>query len=212
MYTEFVLYYTMLIVLNKFNSKNINADPRKKALLLHFAGPIVHDIYETLSPDTIGDNYADTLKVLNDYFLPKKNVEFEIYKFRQTKQEVNESLELKQLAKYCEFDNIEKEIKSQIIQSCLSNKVRRKALRDSDVTLQQILDFARAMDATDSHMTEIEKPHMNNDRLDAVRKHSNYKQHASEKKVFSQPKQHKNGKSCYRVWWRISTLSTVPCS
>ena len=64
---------------------DINADPRKKALLLHFAGPIVHDIYETLSPDTIGDNYADTLKVLNDYFLPKKNVEFEIYKFRQTK-------------------------------------------------------------------------------------------------------------------------------
>ena len=123
---------------------------------------------------------------------------------------MNESLDtyytkLKQLAKYCEFDNIEKEIKSQIIQSCLSNKVRRKALRDSDVTLQQILDFARAMDATDSHMTEIEKPHMNHDRLDAVRKYSNYKQHASEKnifsqqnKVFSQPKQHKSGKSCYR--------------
>ena len=189
---------------------DINADPRKKALLLHFAGPIVHDIYETLSPDTIGDNYADTLKVLNDYFLPKKNVEFAIYKFRQTKQEVNESLDtyytkLKQLAKYCEFDNIEKEIKSQIIQSCLSNKVRRKALRDSDVTLQQILDFARAMDATDSHMTEIEKPHTSTDRLDAVRKHSNYKQNASEKKVFSQqkkvfsqPKQHTSGKSCYR--------------
>ena len=44
----------------------------KKALLLHFAGPIVHDIYETLSAATIGDNYADTLKVLNYYFLPKK--------------------------------------------------------------------------------------------------------------------------------------------
>ena len=54
-------------------------------------------------------------------------------------------------------------------------------------------------------MTEIEKPHMATDRLDAVRKHSNYKQNASEKKVFSQqkkvfsqPKQHKSGKSCYR--------------
>ena len=84
----------------------------KKALLLHFAGPIVHDIYETLSAATIGDNYADTLKVLNDVsFL--RNVEFEIYKVRQTKQEVNESIDtyyttLKQLAKYCEFDNIEK--------------------------------------------------------------------------------------------------------
>ena len=57
----------------------------------------------------------------------------EFYNFRQTKQEVSENLatyytKLKQLAKYCEFDNIEKEIKSQIIQSCLSNKVRRKAL------------------------------------------------------------------------------------
>ena len=135
------------------------------------------DIYETLSPATIGDNYADTLKVLNDYFLPKKNVEFEVYKFRQTKQEVNESLDtyytqLKQLAKYCQFDNIEKEIKSQIIQACLSNKVRRKALRYSGITLQQILDFARAMDATDSHMTEMEEPNMNTDRLDAVRKRS----------------------------------------
>ena len=48
---------------------------------------------------------------------------------------------LKHLAKYCKFDNIMKEIESQIIQSCLSNKIRRKALRDSDVTLQQILDF-----------------------------------------------------------------------
>ena len=66
------------------------------------------------------------------------------HKFRQTKQEVNESLDtyyrkLKQLAKYCEFD-IEKEKKSQIIQACLSNKVRREVLRDSGITLQQILD------------------------------------------------------------------------
>ena len=126
-----------------------------------------------------------------------------------------------QLAKYCEFDNIEKEIKSQLIQSCLSNKVRRKALHDSDATLQQILDFARAMDATDSHMTEIEKPRMRTDRLDAVRKHSNHKQHVSEKKVlFSQPKKvfsqltkiAQKWQILLPVWWRISTLSTVPCN
>ena len=41
-----------------------------------FAGRTVHDICETLSSATIGDNYADTLNVLNDYFLPKKNIEF----------------------------------------------------------------------------------------------------------------------------------------
>ena len=148
-----------------------------------------------------------------------------IYKFRQTKQEVNESLDtyytkLKQLAKYCEFDNIKKEIKSQIIQlgSCLSNKVRRKALCDSGITLQQILDFARAMDATDSHMTEMEEPNMNTDRLDAVRKRSNYKPQLLEKKMFDQPKKVFSQTKPYKsqillpVWWRISALSTVSCS
>ena len=184
---------------------------RGKSPTTEFAGPTVHDIYETLSPATIVDNYANALTFLNDYFLPKKTAEFEIYKFRQTKQEVNESLDtyytkLKQLAKYCEFDNIEKEIRSQIIQSCLSNKVLRKALCVIlGITLQRILDFARAMDATDSHMTETEEPNVNTDRLDAVRKRSNYKPQLSEKnmfdqtkKVFSQTKPYKNCNSCYR--------------
>ena len=86
---------------------------------------------------------------------------------------MNESLDtyyttLKQLAKYCEFDNIEKYIKSQIIQACLSNKVRRKALRDSGITLQQIIDFARAIDATDLHMTEMEEPNMNTEHMNTV--------------------------------------------
>ena len=216
---KWVLWYENFLV-----AYDINTDARKKALLLNFAGPTVHDIYETLSPATIGDNYADTLKVLNDYFLPKKNVEFEIYKFRQTKQEVNESLDtyytkLKQLAKYCEFDNIEKEIKSQIIQACLSNKLRRKALRDSGITLQQILDFARAMDPTDSHMTEMEETNMNTDRLDAVRKRSNYKPQLSEKKnVRSTKESVQSNKTVQKsqillpVWWRLFTLSTVSCS
>ena len=61
--------------------------------------------------------------------------------------------------------------------------MRRKALRDSGITsLKQILDFARAMDATDSHLTEMEDPHINTDRVDDVRKRSNYKPQLSEKK------------------------------
>ena len=100
----------------------------------------------------------------------------------------------------------------------LSNKVRRKALRDSGITLQQILDFARAMDATDSHMTEMEEPNMNTDRLDAVRKRSNYKPQLSEKKMFDQPKKvfsqtkpYKSRKSCYRCGTVeiIRTLNSV---
>ena len=43
------------------------------------------------------------------------------------------------------------------------------------------------MDATDSHMTEMEEPHVSTDRLDAVGERSNYKPQLSEKKVFGKP-------------------------
>ena len=72
------------------------------------------------------------------------------------------------------------------------------------------------MDATDSHMTEMEEPNMNTDRLDAVRKRSNYKAQLSEKKMFDQPKKvfsptkpYKSRKSCSGVVENIHTFNSV---
>ena len=62
-----------------------NDSKRKKALLLHHAGTDVHDIYfaipgaDDLSQDE--DPYVKTVKVLDDYFLPKVNVSYERHKF-----------------------------------------------------------------------------------------------------------------------------------
>ena len=44
------------------------------------------------------------------------------------------------------------------------------------------------MDATDSHMTEMDETHMSTVWLDPVRKRNNYTPQISEKKVFGQPK------------------------
>ena len=43
---------------------------RQRALLLHYAGEDVNDIFETLS-DT-GDDYATAVKKLTDYFEPRR--------------------------------------------------------------------------------------------------------------------------------------------
>ena len=54
---------------------NTTNDARKKALLLHFAGPTVHDIFETLATAaaTAGtEQYKATLEALNTYFLQKR--------------------------------------------------------------------------------------------------------------------------------------------
>ena len=61
---------------------------RRRALLLHYAGEEVNEIFETL-PNT-GNDYDTAVTKLTEYFSPKKNTEFEVYKFRQAKQEAGE--------------------------------------------------------------------------------------------------------------------------
>ena len=70
---------------------DISDDNRKRALLLHYAGEEASDIFETLV-DT-GNTYPTAKQKFTDYFAPKKNTEFEIYKFRQAKQEQLETID-----------------------------------------------------------------------------------------------------------------------
>ena len=128
---------------NLFVGMNLKDDTRKRALLLHYFGESVHDIYEAEkgnSPAT----YDKTKKVLSVYFAPKRNVQMEIFNFRSCKQKSSQSLddfviELRTLSKTCEFANPEAEILSQVIQHCSSSRLRKRALREPDKSLTEIL-------------------------------------------------------------------------
>ena len=115
---------------------NIDSRKRKKALLLHYAGDEVFEIYGTL--DNTGDEngFDETKQALTNYFKPKVNTELFIFEFRQMKQFESEtcddfSTRPRQKAKYCDFHAKDKELKSQIIQGCKSSKLRCKALQDN---------------------------------------------------------------------------------
>ena len=115
---------------------------RRRALLLYYAGEEVNEIFETL-PNT-GNDYDTAVTKLTEYFSPKKNTEFEVYKFRQAKQEAGETIDtyhtrLRQLSLTCEFAATDKEVKSQIIQGCASTRLRRRALRE-DMTLEELIN------------------------------------------------------------------------
>ena len=77
--------------------------------------------------DPAVDNaYTATKRALDAHFSPKRNVEFEVYTFRLARQNVVESMDtyqasLRALAKYCEFANVDGELKSHIIQTCVSH-------------------------------------------------------------------------------------------
>ncbi|XP_033755766.1 uncharacterized protein LOC117338519 [Pecten maximus] len=138
---------------------NIKDKDRKRAFILHFAGDEVNDIFDTL-PDT-GNDYKTAVERLTEYFVPKKNTEFEVFKFRQTRQMSSENIDsfhtrLRQLGQNCEFVDCDKEIKSQIIQGCSSTKFRRRALQE-DMDLHRLIAMARSMEISHLQAQEIEK-------------------------------------------------------
>ena len=68
---------------------NIEDDKQKRPLLL--AGGATQEIFETI-PNT-GTDYETAITKLNEYFLPKKNVDYEIFQFRQAVQEKSETVD-----------------------------------------------------------------------------------------------------------------------
>ena len=123
-------FQNLLVAMNVTNKK------RQRALLLHYAGEATNEIFDTLPNTTAGegeDPFDKAVEALTNYFTPKQNREYEIYVFRQAKQENNESISafhtrLRQLAITCEFADVDREIKTQIVQSCSFHKLRTKAL------------------------------------------------------------------------------------
>ena len=69
---------------NLFVAADIKDKTRQSAFLLYYAEEEVCDIFETL-PES-GDDFETGKEKLTEYFDPKKNVEYDIYNFRQAKQ------------------------------------------------------------------------------------------------------------------------------
>ena len=105
---------------NLMVAMNITSDPRQKALLLHYAGESMSDIFDTLNVAAAGPDQTNTdmaIQAFTTYFAPQENKDFEVMNFRRAKQEKNEDLasfvtRLKKLSVTCGFVNTDNEIKA----------------------------------------------------------------------------------------------------
>ena len=135
--------------------KGITNDSQKRGLLLHTAGLDVQELYFSLVPDGAEKNYAETLKVLDDYFISKANVPFERHLFLE--ETVDQFVfRLGEQDASCEFGDREDEyIRDQLIDKCYSAKLRRKFLEKggSDLLVTaSLLVTARAQEAVNLQM------------------------------------------------------------
>ena len=93
--------------------------------------------------------------------MPKKNVDYETFQFRQASQKSDETVDqfvtrLHQLAKHCEFTDLNKELKLAVIQNCTSKRLRRYALRD-DMTLDKVLAKAQTLESSEAQAKGMEE-------------------------------------------------------
>ena len=139
---------------------DIKEDKQKRALLLYQAGKATQEIFETL--EGTGEDYKTAKEKLDEYFSPKKNVDYEIFQFCKATQEPGETVDqfvtrLRKLAATCEFHDASRELKSAVIQNCLSKRLRRYALRKDTLKLDELLAKARSLEASETQATGIEK-------------------------------------------------------
>ena len=169
---------------NVFNGCHIVDPGQKKGLLLMYGGEDLNDIVDAFDPAILeavdavaadndngivavpAQNVFDRLKTaLTNHFNPRTNIEFQRYLFKHTIQDMDDIddlySELKQLAVTCQFADVNAEVKSQMISGCSLDKVRDKGLSDPDVTLEQLLQFARNIQMTQSHSKRIKEKTVN---------------------------------------------------
>ena len=84
------------------------------------------------------------------------NFRLQLYIFRKATQNLDTyHPRLRMLGKNCEFADIDMEIKAQLIQSCTSCRLRRRALRQPDMTLTTLLDHGRSLELSEIQATGI---------------------------------------------------------
>ena len=103
---------------------DITSDARKKAVLLHYGGEEIYEIYESFSDEKKGtcaatedgpNEYNILKRSFTDYFTLKKNTSYERLKFRNITQNKRETIDsfhtrLRALAINCDFHDTDSAI------------------------------------------------------------------------------------------------------
>ncbi|XP_078520471.1 uncharacterized protein LOC144785447 [Lissotriton helveticus] len=139
----------------------VTVEKDKLIALQNLAGREISKLIKDLPAADTG-TYDKVRDALNKRFLHKKNVDYERHAFHQARQGKDEAMStfitrLRRLSRHCEFDNFSTEatIKSQIIEGCHSEFLRRRLLRKPQ-ELDDIEELTRVYDQAEEHAATIE--------------------------------------------------------
>lgn len=136
---------------------------RKRALLLHCAGPEVQDIFLTLTDTGGDDEYDAAVTALTNYFTPKVNAVHSRHLFRSTLPKQGETvhqyvIRLKTTASNCAYgpekDNM---IRDQVLENFKSVYFQQKVSEETgDFTLERTLEIATECERVQRRLTDLQ--------------------------------------------------------
>ncbi|XP_044766752.1 uncharacterized protein K02A2.6-like [Coccinella septempunctata] len=166
------------------------------AKLIYFIGDEGLEIYNTFSfTDAEKDKIEPLIAKFEQYFVPKKNVDFERYKFFTLRQH-HETIEqfvtiLKNTAKNCEFhpENEDGLIKTMFVIGVKSESLREKLLQNIDLKLNKAVELCLVYESAKSQCELMKNGNLFEDgftKVDDVRENSRkHRLQASTSKVKS---------------------------
>ena len=142
--------------------KDITDAKRLESLLLHFAGPEVQDIFETL-PDlpavphggAARSEFETAKGKLDNYFAHEPNTAFERHLLRRMTQLEGETVaqfcqRLHQQAEFCSFPDKEDALKGQLVEGVRDAGLRKKLLDKTGLILTEASTIARQHETTEA--------------------------------------------------------------
>ena len=135
------------------------AEKKVKALRI-YGGERVRDLVDSLpEPEIEGDVFDKTMAKLNAFFLPKKNTDVLVARFRKMRQNDHETImqyyaRLRPEAAKCEFHDTELEIKRHLQETVRNRRFAKKSVRDR-YSLEKLLEEAQADEEANANELEM---------------------------------------------------------
>ncbi|XP_068684745.1 uncharacterized protein [Montipora foliosa] len=142
-------------------------DPIRVATFLTVIGDEALDVYNAFTWDSDADKVKmdKVLEHFEQYCEPRKNTIYERYLFFSRGQESGEPIDkyatvLRNMADSCEFQDLKDSlIRDRIVFGIADHNVRERLLRVPDLTLNKALELARAAEATQSQLKQMQNLH-----------------------------------------------------
>lgn len=141
---------------------------RKRAFLLHYAGPEVQDIFYEIeghdaNPPIGSDGYKEAIRLLDAHFAPLASIPYDRFVFRNIKQKTDETVEkfvgrLREQGRLCEYGPaLDMRITEQIFDNCLSEELREMILKKKLMTVAEIVQEAQILETVKRNKEHMQK-------------------------------------------------------